>query len=206
MKLKVRWHQAHRLREHRFLHVVEAILWVAGGLAAGFCALAYFHATVYQSYESRELDRSLKLAAPPGPPAIPDGLRTKSLMVSRLEIPRIAVSVMVADGVAPLTLRLGAGHIPGTAYPSEVGNVGIAAHRDTFFRALRGIRRSDRITLTTLEGSYHYVVEWTRIVDPTDREVLGASVEPLLTLVTCYPFYYLGPAPQRFIVRARRVS
>jgi sortase A len=204
MTLKVRWHKAHRLREHRFLRIVEAIFWIAGGLAVGFCALAYFHATVYQSYESREFERSLKLAAPRGTAIIHDGLCART--VSRLEIPRLAVSVMVAEGVAPQTLRLGAGHIPGTALPTEVGNVGIAAHRDTFFRALRGIHLGDEITLTTLDGSYRYVVEWTRIADPQERDVLAASNEPVLTLVTCYPFYYIGPAPQRFIVRARRIG
>lgn len=127
-------------------------------------------------------------------------------MLSRLEIPRIDLSVMVADGVATRALRLGAGHIPGTAYPNEVGNVGIAAHRDTFFRALRGIRRSDQIRLTTLEGSYRYIVDWTAVVEPTDRAVLAGSAEPVLTLVTCYPFNYIGAAPKRFIVRARRVE
>lgn len=127
-------------------------------------------------------------------------------MLSRLEIPRIDLSVMVGDGVAPRALRLGAGHVPGTAYPNEVGNVGIAAHRDTFFRALRGIRRSDQIKLTTLEGSYEYIVDWTAVVEPTDRAVLAASAESVLTLVTCYPFNYIGAAPKRFIVRARRVE
>ena len=216
----------HRLREHRVLRWVEATLWIAGCLAVGYCALAYFEAAVFQAYENREFERTLKLAAPPTPPSLSDrsmerkssdrnlpestlAKRTparQSVMLSRLEIPRIDLSVMVGEGVASQALRLGAGHIPGTAYPAEVGNVGIAAHRDTFFRALRGIHRSDQITLTTLEGSYRYIVDWTAIVEPTDRAVLASSAEPVLTLVTCYPFNYIGAAPKRFIVRARRIE
>ena len=113
---------------------------------------------------------------------------------------------MVSEGIRPHTLVRAAGHIPGTAFPDEPGNVGIAGHRDTFFRKLSGIRKEDLITLTTPVGSYRYSVEWTRVVAPEDVAVLNPSRAATLTLVTCYPFSYLGPAPQRFIVRARRIE
>ena len=126
--------------------------------------------------------------------------------LSRMAIPRLAVSVVVSEGIKPHTLVRAAGHIPGTAFPDELGNVGIAGHRDTFFRRLSEIRRDDVITLTTLVGSYQYSVEWTRVVTPSDVEVLEPSNTAVLTLITCYPFAYVGPAPKRFIVRARRMD
>ena len=95
------------------------------------------------------------------------------------------------------------GHVPGTALPGENGNVGIAGHRDTFFRELRNVKPEDRISLTTARGTFEYFVEYARIVKPEDVEVLAPTEEPLLTLVTCYPFYYVGAAPERYIVRAR---
>jgi sortase A len=127
-------------------------------------------------------------------------------LVGRLEVPRLGLSAIVREGVASATLRRGAGRIPGTALPWEPGNVGIAAHRDRVFRPLKDIGKKDIITLTTLEGTYRYEVEWTRIVTPRDTQVLHDTTEPALTLVTCYPFYYVGSAPKRFIVRARRIE
>jgi sortase A len=102
-------------------------------------------------------------------------------------------------------LRRAVGHIPGTALPSEHGNVGISGHRDTFFRPLRNIRQDDEITLATLNGAYRYRVDTIQVVGPEDIKVLDSTTESMLTLVTCYPFYFVGPAPQRFIVRAHRI-
>jgi LPXTG-site transpeptidase (sortase) family protein len=110
---------------------------------------------------------------------------------------------IVSEGIKPLTLSRAAGHIPGTAFPDELGNVGIAGHRDTFFRKLGEVKTGDVITLTTPSKSYQYSVEWTRVVSPSHVEVLEPSNTAVLTLVTCYPFNYLGPAPRRFVVRAR---
>jgi sortase A len=179
---------------------VQILLFIGGSLALGFCALVYFNAVLYQVHEDREFERTLKLAVLPSPHA------PATLPATRLEIPRIGLSVMVVEGVQTDSLRKGAGHIPGTALPDATGNIGIAAHRDTYFRKLRNIQPKDEITLTMLQGSYEYAVDWTRVVNPTDLGVLAASREPILTLVTCYPFYYLGPAPQRFIVRAHRIN
>ncbi|HEX5718662.1 MAG TPA: class D sortase [Thermoanaerobaculia bacterium] len=127
-------------------------------------------------------------------------------LVGRLAIPRLGITAIVLEGVEKKTLRRGAGHIPATALPDQdEGNVGIAAHRDSHFRGLKDIREDDTIELTTLDGTFHYQVEWTKIVKPADVSVLEPTDEPALTLVTCYPFYYVGSAPERFIVRAHRV-
>ena len=123
-------------------------------------------------------------------------------LVGRLEIPRLDVSVMVLEGIQSRTLRLGAGHIPGTSIPGSGSNAGIAAHRDSFFRALSQIQTNDRIKFQTPEKSVEYRVVSTEIVQPDDVNVLSPSDQETITLVTCYPFYYVGPAPKRFIVKA----
>jgi sortase A len=128
-------------------------------------------------------------------------------LLGRIHIPRLGVTAVVLEGVGKRTLRRAAGHIPATALPSEDdGNIGIAAHRDSFFRALKDIRKDDTIELTTLDGTHRYKVEWTKIVQPEDTSVLAPTGQPALTLVTCYPFYYVGSAPKRFIVRAHRLD
>jgi len=109
---------------------------------------------------------------------------------------------MIAEGTDGKTLRRAVGHIPGTALPGQQGNIAIAGHRDTFFRGLRNIHKDGEITLTTLDGSYLYRVDFTQVVQPEDIAVLDHSDDAILTLVTCYPFYFVGPAPKRFIVRA----
>ena len=125
-------------------------------------------------------------------------------VVGRLTIPRLRLTAMVRQGVEEDTLRVALGHIPGTAMPGQIGNVGIAGHRDTLFRALRRVRRNDLILFETLSGRYAYRVQSTEIVGPRNVSVLDAKASPELTLVTCYPFYYVGSAPERFIVKARQ--
>jgi sortase A len=151
-----------------------------------------------------------KLEAPesiPMPPSLPPGRRPlESELIGRLEIPRLNVTAMVREGADGKTLRRAVGHIPGTALPGEAGNVALAGHRDTFFRALRDIRKDDTIQFETESGIYRYQVESTEIVGPRDVGVLAASNQDTLTLVTCYPFYYVGSAPKRFIVRAAQVE
>ena len=102
--------------------------------------------------------------------------------------------------------RRAVGHIPGTVLPGRPGNVGISGHRDTFFRPSRNIRRNDLITLTMLSGEFRYRVVSTKVVGPNDLAVLDPGESEILTLVTCYPFYFVGSAPARFIVRAERVG
>ena len=123
-----------------------------------------------------------------------------------LRIPKIGLEVPVLPGTDELTLNRAVGTIPGTAIPGEPGNVGIAGHRDGFFRGLKDIATGDRLALETLAGKREYRVTSIQIVDPTAVEVLAPTAAPALTLVTCYPFYFVGNAPQRFIVRAEALS
>jgi len=172
----------------------ERIFWVAGALLAGYCAGVYLEAHLYQAQASRSLVEALR----------EPHRRAAGGLVGRLEIPRLNLSAMVLEGSDSSTLGVAVGHVPLTAEPGQRGNLVLSGHRDTFFRPLREIRSGDRITLTTPEGSYQYVVEWTSIVNPTDVTSLEPTAHRSLTLVTCYPFHYIGPAPQRFIVRARQ--
>ena len=126
--------------------------------------------------------------------------------IGELDIPRLHLSVMIFEGDDARTLKRGAGHIPGMALPPAKGNIGIAAHRDTFFRPLRDIRRNDEITLRTPTGTFQYRVTQTEIVLPSNIQVLNPAPGRDLTLVTCYPFYYVGSAPKRFIVHARKTA
>jgi LPXTG-site transpeptidase (sortase) family protein len=132
--------------------------------------------------------------------------KTNGDFIGQIDIPRIGVSAMILEGTGDRVLRLGVGHIRGTALPGENGNVSLAAHRDTFFRGLRHIRANDEIRLTTLAGLCRYRVDWTKVVKPDDIRVLNPKIHPMLTLITCYPFYYVGSAPDRFVVRAHQVS
>jgi sortase A len=122
--------------------------------------------------------------------------------IGQLEIPRLHLAVIVLEGTDERTLLLGLGHIYRTALPGNPGNVGIAGHRDTFLRPLQDIRKDDVIQITTLYGSFRYSVQSTQVVSPQDTWVLKASSRPSLTLVTCYPFYFVGAAPKRFVVHS----
>ena len=119
-----------------------------------------------------------------------------------LRIPRLNLEVPVYDGTSDAVLDLAAGRIEDTALPGTPGNVGIAAHRDGFFRVLKDLKEGDALVLDTPSATEQYRVEWIRITTPDDVSVIDATPGPAVTLVGCYPFYYTGPAPQRFIVRA----
>jgi sortase A len=119
-----------------------------------------------------------------------------------LRMPRLKIDVPVLEGTDDLTLNRGAGWIEGTARPGEPGNVGLSAHRDGFFRALKDVAAGDELVLETPRATTRYAVTWTKIVDPDDVSVLDETDGPAVTLVTCYPFYFVGSAPQRLIVRA----
>ncbi|MBI2187193.1 MAG: class D sortase [Acidobacteria bacterium] len=182
------------------LRWLERALLVIGLAFLGYYVYVWTEAYLYQKMENRELEAILKSAPPAAaarraPPA-------PGSMLGRIDIPRLGVSAVVRAGTDARTLRLAVGHIPGTAVPGETGNIGLAAHRDTFFRRLRDIRAGDEIRLVTPEGTYRFRVDHTRIVSPTDVWVLNPTRTAALTLVTCYPFTYIGSAPERFIVRA----
>src|SRR5688500_15222194 len=191
------------------LRWLERALLVIGIVCLGYYGYVSAESALYQAYETRELDAILA-SAPPAPPALPASpalpAPPKALKagdaVGRIEIPRLGVSAVVRAGSDARTLRLAVGHIPGTALPGESGNVGLAAHRDTFFRRLGEIREDDEVRIVTPEGTFSYRVKNTQVVDPKDVWVLDPTDAPALTLVTCYPFTFVGSAPRRFIVRA----
>ena len=186
----------------RLLH--RLFVWV--GLAAVGCAGGTaLYADISQRYQSQKFEQ--ELAAIGGAADLNDvpDLQEGDL-VGRLEIPRVGVSVMVLQGTAEATLIAGAGHVPGTPAPGGYGNVVIAAHRDTFFRKLEGIQPGDRIRVATARGAYEYVVESTRVVDPGDTRVMESRGRQELTLITCYPFSFVGAAPTRFVVHARLLT
>ena len=182
---------------------IANVLLLSGSAALLWCLTVLGGAALYQWYENRALDHAVRA----GSQALPIYYAPKPHdVIGRLEIPRLHVATVVLEGDDEGALRLGAGHVPGTALPGSPGNSGIAAHRDTYFLPLRRIARNDRITLTTPRGAFHYVVESTEVVKPDDVGVLNASAHPELTLITCYPFTYVGSAPLRFVVHARQTS
>jgi sortase A len=119
-----------------------------------------------------------------------------------LEVPSAGLAVVLFDGTDAATLDRGVGRIEGTAHPDARGNLGIAGHRDGFFRGLRHVAPGDPILLRTRHGARHYQVEWMRVVGPDDVWVLEPAAGDALTLVTCHPFWFVGSAPERFVVRA----
>ncbi len=198
---------------------LSTILLLAGSAALVWSASVWISAGLFEKYEAWQWNAqrpevqlpevhqpsgstaSVQVVAPAAP-AMPKPRD----VIGWLDVPRLSISTAVLEGDDALALRLGAGHIPGTPLPGASGNVGIAAHRDSVFRPLKGIQPRDRILVRTAQGEWEYAVESTRIVPPSDVSVLANSSEPELTLVTCYPFRYVGPAPLRFIVRARRIG
>jgi sortase A len=186
------------------LRWLERILWMIAVAAVSIYAATVGERRLSQAYLDWEFARVLQLPARAAPPehVIADVVQP----LGRLEISSIALSAIFIEGVDDRALRRGVGHIPGTALPGMAGNVGLAAHRDTFFRRLGEIGVGDAIRITTFHGTYDYVVESSHVADPDERIVLHDIGRPTLTLVTCYPFYYVGPAPKRFVVHASLVG
>lgn len=191
----------------------STIFFLAGTLLLGGYGFIVVQSKVDQARDRAQLATLMAkapLAAPTSRPiavTFPNPVLKTGEVLGELQIPSVGIDTIVLEGDNSGILRRGAGHIPGTAMPDRsAGNVGIAAHRDTYFRPLRFIRPGDKITLKTPTGSYQYRVQSTRVVEPSDVAVLAHTNQPTLTLVTCYPFYYVGPAPHRFIVRAKEVS
>jgi sortase A len=189
-----------RLSVLRVLKVAQYLCFAVGIAVLTYSGGSVAYAQLYQNYQAWEFDNAQTAVGPNFEP-VRDGD-----LLGRLDIPRIGVSVMVLEGVESGTLRVAAGHVPGTPLPGSRGNVAIAAHRDTFFRKLQKIHVADRISVSTLRKNYEYVVYSTEIVDPEDIDVLRPKVTGELTLVTCYPFYYIGLAPKRFIVHSLLVN
>src|SRR5437667_5668237 len=166
--------------------------------ALGYSGWIYFDQYWYQRHASEAFDTAREAGQAPA---------TAEPFRAKLTIPRLRLTAMVEDGVGENVLRRAAGHIPHTSLPGRPGNVGLAAHRDTLFSRLRGIKSLDRIVLSTPTVDYNYQVVSTSIVNPDDVSVLAPSQgQKLLTLVTCYPFEFFGHAPKRFIVRAQQID
>jgi sortase A len=200
----------------RWLCRAEIALCVIGLSLLGGAFAAIVHTRVYQARQGRtfsDMERratasTYGLESPPvlastGPSTLaPDA---DPLVLGRIEIPRIGVSAIVREGDDDTTLAVAVGHIPGTARPGERGNMALAGHRDSFFRALRQIQLHDTIRIRTAKRRYEYRVDSTEVVAPEETRVLDPTGDAVLTLVTCYPFEYVGHAPNRFIVRASRL-
>lgn len=195
----------------KVLRWIERALFAFGLVAVCWCAFILIESSIFQRQENRNLERLVAarqtVVVDMSPqPNIPPARIAPGALIGKISVARLGLSVMVMEGTDAPILRLAAGHIPGTALPGQDGNIGIAAHRDTFFRPLRNIRKNDVITITTKGGDYRYRVVSTRIVSPDDVAVLNSDGSDVLTLVTCYPFYYIGSAPDRFIVRAEQIG
>jgi len=200
--------------------LLERCLWAIGFLAVGVWLVVWLNARWWQAQGNRELERRLaethstSLSSPSSSgrsssspySAAPAAKLAEGDLIGRIEIPRLDVSSVIFEGDDDGVLRMGVGHLPGSPLPGEAGNVVLAAHRDTFFRALRYIRYRDRIDVVTPAGTRRYQVDLTSIVTPDHTEVLAPTRAATLTLVTCYPFDWFGHAPKRFIVRARELN
>ena len=195
----------------------ELGLLLGGALLVGWSASVQLARDAYQRTQARELNAAL-ISDAAAAPATVSTLATRQARVSRphaaaravalgrLEIPRLRVSAMIAEGTDAHTLDRAVGHVRATALPGQRGNVALAGHRDTFFRGLKGVRRGDEIRITTRTGTFAYRVVSTAVLAPGRTDVMRPTRSPTLTLITCYPFEMIGHAPQRFVVRARRVA
>ncbi len=161
----------------------------------------------------REEQSNVAVSAPPKHARIDDEAEEETTepvldpdAVGRIEIPRLGVMAIVSEGADEGTLARAVGLVPGSAHPGEPGNMVLAGHRDTFFRPLRKIRLNDRIRVVVPSHIYEYRVQSLRVVAPEEKDVLASKGVDELTLVTCYPFGFIGPAPDRFIVSAARVN
>jgi sortase A len=191
-----------------------------GLLALGYCAKWLTQTWLYQHWALQQMETAgVKPSEQPSQSRTSDpGLvakqQTATLSTSshemspigQLEIPRIHMSAVVAEGTSPGVLRQAVGHAPGTALPGQPGNITLAAHRDTFFRHLGDVRWGDVIDLKESGHEYRYQVRFTAVVGPKDTWVLEPTGKETLTLLTCYPFHFVGPAPDRFVIRARRIQ
>ena len=191
-------------------------VWLARLLIlVGVVALAWAGYAVFATRSAQREYRAaleVKRAATPAamPPAAPSKPALPETMplgepIGTLTVPRLGLSAVVAEGDDKPVLDDAAGHLPDTALPWNDGNAAVAAHRDGLFRPLKGIKVGDIMRFDTLYGDFEYRVTETYIVEPDDIWVLNPTLEPTLTLISCYPFNFIGNAPKRFIVKAERL-
>jgi LPXTG-site transpeptidase (sortase) family protein len=184
-----------------------ALLWLERAfIAIGVCLAIWCAKVLVEARYTASLPPAkVTMTAADGEPARRPPIQ-EGTVLARLEIPSLKIATTVLEGSGDETLRKASGHIEETPLPGEAGNVGIAGHRDTVFRPLEHAKAGDALNVTTADHVYHYAIRKTFIVDPQDVSVLDATDRPTLTLVTCYPFQYMGHAPRRFIVRAELVG
>lgn len=184
---------------------LEWLLWVVFAASAGYCCLwgIEVHAARRQAQRFGQSDSPAHTV--PVVPS-PGELSPAPYVMGRLDIPAIHLTVPVISDFDPASLKRGVGHISGTAMPGGLGTLGLAGHRDTFFRPLQHISKNMEIRVSDHTGTYRYIVDSTEIVTPDRVEVLDIRDVPELTLITCYPFDYIGQAPKRFIVHAHLLS
>jgi sortase A len=191
----------------RVLAWLERGLFAAGAGLAVWCAIVVLQAEYYKRLPVPSPTAG-SVAALPGetPRANLAAARRRTVeagsWIARLEAPTVALSATVVEGSDDGTLMRGAGRIEDTAFPGDLGNIGIAGHRDTIFRPVRKLRIGDPLVLTTATRVFRYRISKTAIVNPEDVYVLDPTDHPTMTLVTCYPFEFIGHAPQRYIVSA----
>jgi sortase A len=173
-----------------------ALLWVAVNLAVTASARRHYAAV---------LEHVRTAPRPKGEPDLPASL-TAGEPIGTLEIVRVGLSGVVVEGDDDAVLDRAIGHLPDTPLPWQTGNSALAAHRDALFRPLKDVRFGDVLRLRTPYGDYEYQVREILIVKPEDLWVLDATRRSTLTLISCYPFAYIGHAPERFIVRADRIA
>jgi sortase A len=206
MKFK-NWRPLHlSAHTHRLVRWSRGLLFSGGIIALAYVGLTLLDARLYQADATHSLETQIRTRTGPKGNQLQPTVKVKEGdILGRMDIPRLGVSVVVLQGTSSRMLHWGAGHIEGTPLPGYPGNSGIAGHRDTFFRKLKDIRRNDRIQIQTATELLHYEVDWVKVVEPNDTSVLQPStVASTLTLVTCYPFQFLGAAPRRFVVHARK--
>lgn len=197
---------SHWANQHRSL--ARALRWVSGVmLLAGVVALAYV-AYVLVSARYFQATEAAKFDAVAIQPKLHPAARiyAHGSVIGMIEIPGVGINAVVVQGDSNDVLRHAVGHVPGTPFPGQSGNIALAGHRDTIFRPLRKIGTGDLIALKTDTGMFRYRVTSTKVVPPNDVGVLKSRGRNEITLVTCYPFYYVGHAPDRFIVRAEQVQ
>jgi sortase A len=182
------------------LAYAERLLWTCGLLCVGYCLVLGVQAKEARRFAER-IDQPLPTKIAPSV-----AHTAKEDVIGRIEIPALALSAPITADYDGDSLHRGVGHIPGTAVPGGLGTVGLAGHRDSFFRPLRRIAAKMEVRLIDKSGTYHYVVDSTEIVSPDKVEVLNITARPELTLITCFPFDYVGAAPERFIVHAHLLS
>lgn len=184
-------------RRH-ILRVACYFFFAFGIITLGYAGLVFAASHAYQTLAVKKFEKAIRLSEPL--------TLTEGDVVGEIQIPRLGLNAIVVQGDSPAELRRAVGHLSNSPLPGEWGNVALAGHRDTFFRLLRDIRVGDEIGFKTQERDFHYRVESMGVVDPTDLRVLDSLTGHDLTLLTCFPFHYLGPAPKRFVVHAREIA